>query len=927
MADILASLSVKLGADVSEFQRALATAKKDLAGFVKAGEQLKGIGESLLPLSAGILAFGGYAVKVAGDFESAFNRVEAATQASGAELQALKDKAQNIALDPKLKFSATQAAGALENLAKNGLSTADILGGAADASVNLATATGGTLAKAADITTDVLANFGKTAGELSAVVDGITGATVASKFGIDDYQQALAQAGAVAGQLGVRFEDFNTALAVTSSGFSSGSDAGTSFKTFLSRLNPASKEAADAMKKLGLRFFDAQGQMKPLREIAGELQKAFKGLSDQQRNELGTKIFGSDSIRTALLLAKQGTEGFDKMAESIGKVDAASQGAILSKGFNGSLEALGSAFSQFQIRLGESGLLELGSKLLGMATEAINALSGLSPEVLRVGSVFAAAAASVGPLALAVGTFTSTVLPALRVGFLALTGPVGIAIAAIAVGAYLIIDNWTEIVDYFKGPAGDVFRELQRTVVESIDNIKKAFVGINKIGEDWVTLGDLLIGVVKIVAKELATGIASILDLVNGLVRTVTSLLNRDWAQAWDGAKQAVLGLFGPLANLLGLDYSKFRDFLGIVGDKPKGTGYSEYFLALTNNALGAEQAIGEVVITAERLGAIKPPDLLTDEQIKALEKLAEALRVNGQLSVLLGEDYDFIGQRQSIIESGLKSLIEAGFNPASSAVQRYRKELGLLDSILRGADKPMQISAPKTIGDTNGTAVASKFIADYQAAFKTLEQQTLYLPVPVTGQFVAPLQEASEQMRLFQLTAETFTAGLASTLQGGLTNVAVGVGEAIGQIMLNAGGIELVGAALLSGIGSLAIDLGKLAIATGIAVSGIKAALETLNPVVAIGAGIALVALGSAVKGAASKIGGGGGGSLPKAPSAPSASAYRAPSPTSANGPTAATVQNNTTVLQLMVNSGAILQELEIKQTRDGRILGVSQR
>jgi hypothetical protein len=44
-------------------------------------------------------------------------------------------------------------------------------------------------------------------------------------------------------------------------------------------------------------------------------------------------------------------------------------------------------------------------------------------------------------------------------------------------------------------------------------------------------------------------------------------------------------------------------------------------------------------------------------------------------------------------------------------------------------------------------------------------------------------------------------------------------------------------------------ISVGKLAIATGIAMLGIKAALESMNPYAAIAAGIALVALGTAVK------------------------------------------------------------------------------
>ena len=125
---------------------------------------------------------------------------------------------------------------------------------------------------------------------------------------------------------------------------------------------------------------------------------------------------------------------------------------------------------------------------------------------------------------------------------------------------------------------------------------------------------------------------------------------------------------------------------------------------------------------------------------------------------------------------------------------------------------------------------------------------------------FTASLQEASAQLVRFQLTAENFTAGLSEVLVGGLQGLAVGIGEAIGQMASNAGGIELVGAALLGGVGSIAIQLGQLAVGVGIATLGIKAALESLNPVAAIAGVIALIALGTFVKGKAASIGGGGG-------------------------------------------------------------------
>jgi len=71
--------------------------------------------------------------------------------------------------------------------------------------------------------------------------------------------------------------------------------------------------------------------------------------------------------------------------------------------------------------------------------------------------------------------------------------------------------------------------------------------------------------------------------------------------------------------------------------------------------------------------------------------------------------------------------------------------------------------------------------------------------------------------------------------------------------------GFGNVAGLLLTTVCNMAIRLGKLAISIGIAIKGIKTALKSLNPVVAIAAGVALIALGTLAKSAAANIGGGG--------------------------------------------------------------------
>jgi hypothetical protein len=99
--------------------------------------------------------------------------------------------------------------------------------------------------------------------------------------------------------------------------------------------------------------------------------------------------------------------------------------------------------------------------------------------------------------------------------------------------------------------------------------------------------------------------------------------------------------------------------------------------------------------------------------------------------------------------------------------------------------------------------------------------------------------------------------------VEQGIENTISGFSSALGDMASGAGGAELLGAALLSGIGAMSIQLGQLAIGAGIAVMGIKKALQSLNPAIAIAGGIALIALGKLVSNKAAQIGrsGGGGG------------------------------------------------------------------
>lgn len=430
---VIGALRVILGIDTAMFDQGLADAMKSLKGV---GKTMQATGKSMsMFLTAPIAGFGALTVKTAGDFEAAMNRVDAASGATAGEFKAMRDMAIKLGADTS--FSASESADAMEMLAKNGLNASQILDGAVSASMKLAAASGADLSSSADVATAVMMNFGKQAKDLAPLVDGITGVLLQSKFGFDDYRLAIGQAGGVAGSLGVSFEDFNAAIAATSSAFSSGSDAGTSFKQFLVSLTPQSKQAKEAMDELGLSFFNADGSMKSISAVAGELQTKMAGLSDEDLNSRMKTIFGTDAMRTAILLMKQGAAGIDEFRTKIGQASADEQAAARLKGFNGELEKLSGAFETLQIAIADSGLLAMVTAFVTQLAGWVEALSQTNPELLQWGVIIAGLTAALGPLLLVLGTVATAIA--------AIGAPVAAVIAGVTALTAAIVAFWPEI--------------------------------------------------------------------------------------------------------------------------------------------------------------------------------------------------------------------------------------------------------------------------------------------------------------------------------------------------------------------------------------------------------------------------------------------------------------------------------------------------
>ncbi len=382
------------------------------------GNVLKASAAALTAGLGGLVAVIGSSVKSAMGMEQQLADIKASMGATTDETAKLKKLIGDLGFDPKLKVSATEAADAIGTLGTAGLSVDEILGGAARSTVLLANATGAQFADAAAIATDVMAQFNIEAKDLAKAVNGITSTTIASKFDINDYRLALAQAGGVAATVGVEFDDFNATIAAISPYFASGSDAGTSFKTMLQRLVPQSADAAEEMDKLGLTsvntnaaleylknkgvtpvtgsmwdlhnqvaelwakennlteateenaekwrkwavengivqsaFFDTTGKMRGMGEISQSLNVAFKDLTDVQKNQALATIFGTDAMSAAAAMSGFTEEEFANLKATMAKTDAEQSAATRMNTLSGVMEILWGVVESLQMQIGDA---------------------------------------------------------------------------------------------------------------------------------------------------------------------------------------------------------------------------------------------------------------------------------------------------------------------------------------------------------------------------------------------------------------------------------------------------------------------------------------------------------------------------------------------------------------------------------------------
>lgn len=519
--------------------------KLNWEGLKKGGSATKALGDGItelgssmtLGLTVPIVAAGGAATSVAASFDDAMSQVQGALGGASADMDGLRNLALQLGADTV--FSATESAQAMVELAKGGLTEAQIKGGALAASMDLAAAGQLNLADAAATTVQMMGSFGLGAGDATRIANALAGAANASSADVSDLTQAMSQCSAQASLAGWSLEDTAAALALFADHGVKGSDAGTSLKTMLQRLAAPTDQAAEAIAAYGLNIRDSNGKMKDISGIADELTGKLGGLSDAERDAALQTIFGADASRAAAILMQSGSEGLAKYIEATNDATAAETMASAQKGeLSWALENMGGAVESASIAFGTA-LAPAITAVAGVIGNVAEAFASL-PAVVQTGiAVVLALVAALGPLLMVIGSVVAA-LPAISEGFAVLGGalaiplaPAAAVVAAIAAIAAAIYAAWTTSetfraavmagVDAISSKVQEICAFLAPYVQAFLDQI------VSTVQVAMVTLGPIIGAVLTVIVSTVVPILTSIMDTVAQvlavILATVTSVM------------------------------------------------------------------------------------------------------------------------------------------------------------------------------------------------------------------------------------------------------------------------------------------------------------------------------------------------------------------------------------------------------------------
>ncbi|WP_339511934.1 phage tail tape measure protein [Pseudomonas sp. RL_15y_Pfl2_60] len=558
-------------------QERLTRARQQYSRTQQMAGSMAGSGAAGLATGSAILYSGARMLAPGLEFDASMSKVQALTRLDkeSPELKALRAQARQ--LGSSTQFTAVEAANAQGFLGMAGFKPQAIQD-AMPGMLDLAKAGDSDLAETADIASNILTGFNLQAKETGRLGDVLVGSFTRSNTNLQMLGETMKYVAPVASSVGQDIETVAAMAGKLGDAGIQGSMGGTALRAIISRLSAPPKMAAKALDKLGISAKDAQGNLRDMPTVLQEIYEKTKTMGDADRAGLLKGIAGEEAVSGLQVLVKQaGTGELQKFISTLRDTrgEAHQTSKVIGDNLKGDVTALGSAWDDLGIQIQEQQdgpfrqLAQSVTSVLGgiknwvaenpkLASGIVKTAAGLGLVMAVMGGLTLAMASILGPFAMVryglmlFGIRSAGLLsPLLALGRKALPlvakgimligralllNPIGLAITAIAGGAYLIYRNWDTVGPYFKG----LWAELKQGFSGGLGDMATTILNFSPVGLFYRAFS----GVMNYFGAELPAKFSDFgAMLIAGLVSGITGAMG-SVKSAITGAGESTIGWF-----------------------------------------------------------------------------------------------------------------------------------------------------------------------------------------------------------------------------------------------------------------------------------------------------------------------------------------------------------------------------------------------
>ena len=702
------------------------------------GDKISGVGTTLTKtVTTPIVGIGTIAVKTAADFDTAMSQVGAVSGATGKDLDALRDKAREMG--SKTKFSASEAAEAMNYMAMAGWKTSDMLSGI-EGIMNLAAASGEDLATTSDIVTDALTAFGLTAADSGHFADILAAASSNANTNVSMMGETFKYCAPIAGALGFSAEDTAEAIGLMGNAGIKSTQAGTALRTIMSNLSGEVKICGNSIGEVAIATTNADGSMRDLSAILADCRTAFSGLSESEKAAAAEALVGKNAMSGFLALMNAAPADIEKVSSAIANCDgkSAEMAATMQDNLAGQLTILKSQLQELAISFGEI-LMPAIRQIVTWVQGFVDKLNGMDEGTKNTIVTIGLLAAAIGPVLIVIGKVVSAVgsimtfIPTLIGGISSIGGglsalwgilaanPVTLVIAAIAalIAIFVALWNncegfrefwinlwnvikdaaiavWNGLKDFFSniwnaitGAAQSIWNGLKdffSGLWEGIKNIFETVLGV--IQTVVSTVWNAIKNVIETVTNAIASFLSSAWEAIRNTVTTVMEAIRSVITSVWEAIKSAVTAVLSAIKDVVVSAWEAIKNAISTAMEAIRSaviaaweaikSAVSSAIEAIKNVAVAAWEAIKSAVISI--MEAIKSAITAAWEAIKsAVSSVVNAIKE------VITSVWNAIKSTVTSIVGGLKDAVVNVFNSLLSGIKNAMS--GIAGAVKSGFD------------------------------------------------------------------------------------------------------------------------------------------------------------------------------------------------------------------------------------------------